>query len=144
MKTYRFLLSFLVVTFMLVSCSKEKSIERHLDRKGGKWNILSEKSEHFTNDQLVASVTVANAGTIVFDENGNVIYTQVHDGFTEMYGGTWSNTAEEIRLIIDSEVLIYVIKDESRKKMTIEHTDSYTDFEGNKEVFVQTLELEKE
>jgi len=144
MRTIKVLLPVLMILFVVASCSKEKRIERHLHKGDGKWNITEERSESYVNGTLDEVEVYPNAGSMTFDKKGSIIYTQTYEpGQEDSYGGTWTNTKDEITLIVDSEVLIFKIKEESRKEMVLEYNESYTNFEGDTEKYVMTLKMKK-
>lgn len=122
------ILSITSVVFLLAqSCSKDKRIERSLEKKDGKWNISKYTYEEYANGSLSDSETYLNAGNIVFDDNGVLIWTFIIDGDVEMFGGQWSNDDESITLIIDGDAIKFDILERSRKEMKLSAVvDTYT------------------
>jgi|TARA_R110000737_G_scaffold17480_1_gene35181 hypothetical protein len=73
MKKFNLALFSLLIVFVLVSCSKEKKIERSLYKKGGEWNINSQKFEIYNDGQLSLSNSSINSGTINFSKKGTLV-----------------------------------------------------------------------
>ena len=118
---------FLLATIILNSCSKESVIERRLARRSGKWNIELYEAKYYDNGYYVGQETYANAGYFIFDEDGTVIQTITTNGQVESTAGTWSNTKNEITFIQDGNATVWRITDDSRKSLTIEFIDYYSD-----------------
>jgi len=142
MKKINIALLSLLVVFVLASCSKEKRIEKSLYKKGGEWSVSSYKQESYTNGSLDYSDTYANAGTMDFSKSGTLVWTFTLDGYTDVYGGSWSNTEDKLTIIIDGEGIVFDIKERSRKSMMLENvqTDNYN---GISNQYKLTLEIEK-
>ena len=129
-----------LVTF---SCTKEKRIERHLSSRTGKWNIEMYKEQEYVNGSLDDEYSVADYGTFVFDEDGNVIMTFTEDGDTYTSAARWSNTKEELTFIEDGDAFVFTIKESSRKEIVLESVEEYSDGTDNyKDVL--TFELKKD
>jgi hypothetical protein len=122
------ILSITTVVFLLAqSCSKDKRIERSLEKKDGKWNINKYAYEEYTNGTLSESETYLNAGNIVFSDNGILVWTFNIDGDIETYGGQWANDDESITLIIDGDAIKFDILERSKKEMKLSGVvDTYT------------------
>ena len=145
MKSFFSPLSIFVILFIVLSgCSKDKRIENRLSSGSGKWNIELYTESSYTNNTLDYSDSYANAGNMVFDDNGTLIWTFILDGFTDVYGGSWSNSKDDITIIVDGEGLVFKIKEYSRKEIELEYTDEYT-FNGttNKDVLFMKLVKDK-
>lgn len=128
-----------IVFVGLSACSKDKRIERRLEKKDGKWNIKSMSYQYFNNNSLEDSFMFTNAGSFVFDDNGSVIYNYDYDGDSGSQSGTWSNTEDEVIMILDGEVLTMKIEEESRKEMTLNWTEEYS-ATNEKETYIFKLE----
>jgi len=125
------------------SCTKEKRIERRLSSRTGKWTIEMYKEQEYINGTLNDENTLVNYGTFVFDEDGNIIMTFTQDGDTYTSAGQWSNTKEEVTIIEDGYAYVLKIKESSRKEMTLENVEEYSDGSDNyKDVL--TFELKKD
>ncbi len=133
----------LLVTFVSASCSKEKKIERRLTRKTGKWNIEHYETQFYENGVLVESSSYHDIGYFTFDDDGTVIQTYTQGGTTYTYAGTWSNTENTITFIEDGDAAVWSIKEDSKKEMTIQLIDQYsnggTDYRDE-----YTIELERD
>lgn len=138
MKITKLLLLLSIVALGFTGCSKEKRIEKNLVRKEGKWNVQTYDYKYYYSNTYYPneSFSYSNAGNIVFEKNGTYIWTFTADGSSDISTGTWSNTADELTLIEDSDALKFKILDESRKEMKLEYTES----DGiEKEVYTLTL-----
>lgn len=130
-----------LIAFGFSSCSKEKRIERQLIKKEGKWKITSISYKYYLNNDLQQSESYANAGTMEFDKNGTVVLTFTLDGSPETFGGTWTNSKDEVTIISDGEASIMKIIDGPKKdKLTLEETEYYN---GSAEKDVYTYNLER-
>lgn len=133
-----FALSIIVVGFS--SCSKEKRIERQLIKKDGEWKITSINYKYYVNNDLQESSNYPNAGTIEFNKNGTLVMTITVDGSPEVFGGTWSNSKDEITIISDGDASIMKIIDGPKKgKIELEETEYYNGT-GEKDVYTYNLE----
>jgi len=86
-----------------ISCSKDKMMERHLEKKDGDWNIdlvtwtIVEQS---SSGQSVLNGSTANAGTFTFDNGGAGKYSyKVNDTISRAGSFTWSVSGEKASLI---------------------------------------------
>lgn len=133
-----FALSIIAVGFS--SCSKEKRIERQLIKKDGEWKITSINYKYYVNNDLQASSNYPNAGTLEFNKNGTLVMTITVDGSPEVFGGTWSNSKDEITIISDGDASIMKIIDGPKKgKIVLEETEYYNGT-GEKDVYTYNLE----
>lgn len=133
----------LLTAFVLASCSKEKRIERRLASRSGKWNIVKEDSQSYVNGVLEYSSSDANTGYITFDKDGSLVYTITDNGATESYAGTWSNTEDNLSLVVDGESAVFEIEEDDRKSMSLKMETTST-FNGDTYKDVYTMELEKD
>ncbi len=144
MKSFISSITSLVFLFIVLhGCSKDKRIENRLSSKTGKWNIELFTESSYTNNTLDYSDSYANAGNMVFDDNGTLIWTFILDGFTDVYGGSWSNSKDDITIIVDGEGLVFKIKEYSRNEIELESTDQYT-YDGITYKYVNYLKLKKD
>jgi hypothetical protein len=99
MKKYLFLS---VLILSLISCSKEKRIERQLD---GSWNIEEYLSSGYNLDGSSSyDTTVYNFGTFEFDKSSNKGSTStIFDGQTEETNFNYSITEDGKTINIKSE-----------------------------------------
>jgi hypothetical protein len=78
------LLLLLCSTIIFTNCSKDKRIERNLDKNGGKWNIdqvgweVVEQSS--SGGQTFNSGNTTDAGNFTFDKDGSGSYSYEIDG----------------------------------------------------------------
>ncbi len=97
-----FLLLLFVTIIFTTSCSKDKVMERRLDKNGGKWNIdeveweLIEQSSG--GGQTVKSGTTANAGNFTFDKGGSGSYSYEINGTTMEGDFDWKVDDQEVTI----------------------------------------------
>jgi len=122
----RNLLTIAFCALIALSCSKEKTLERHLK---GTWNI-----DKFSNDEDFAFTDV---GTVKFDKDG----TGKYDMHYEVESGgvsfevendesfKWENGDKTVSITSDDgETIVWDVDDDSKK----EQKWSYTDEDGTK------------
>lgn len=103
---------------LIAACSKEKRIENHLYKQGGVWYINSWTESGSENGIESYNYTYSNPGTFVFEKNGTGILMM--DG--DIMAFFWSNTKDQITIVIDSEGIVFDIIDDSKKKLELEFT----------------------
>lgn len=122
-----------IATLMMVvgaGCSKEKQIERRLE-KGGTWNIDNitwSKVENGGPVQNVGTGTETNAGTFTFNKDGTGSYSYKLDGQQKSGTFTWSNGTSVISATVQSgsisqQVIVYTILSQSRTKFEIQGSE---------------------
>lgn len=133
MKTKQPIKTIAIAIAMIVigaGCSKEKQIERRLE-KAGTWNIDNitwSKVENGGTGQSVGTGTETNAGTFTFNKNGTGSYSYTLDGQQKSGTFTWSNDASVISATVQSgtvsqQVIVYAILSQSRKKFEIQGSE---------------------
>lgn len=128
MKSVLKLTAFVLLTAMVSSaCSKERRIERRLSRKTGKWNIEKYEAKYYEDGYLTGEEAYSNAGYFTFDEDGTVVQVLTINGDSYTSAGTWSNSKDEITFMEDGYATVWKITEDSRKEMTLELEDSYSD-----------------
>ncbi len=136
----RFLFLFAVLSLVLTACSKEKNIERQLIKKDGKWQITVVDYKYYVNNELQSSANFPSPGTIEFNKKGTFVMTLTLNGSAEKSGGTWTNTKDNITLIVDGEVTALTINEVPKKnKMKLTETN-YDSSTGEKETLTYYLE----
>jgi len=145
MKKFNFLLIILLATTtVLSSCNKAKRIERNLWKNGGEWNIVRLVSKQTsTNSADNFEETINNYGSFNFNENGSGSYAITVDGGNDTGTLTYSNSEEELTLIIDSQARVFDIVEWKKNEMTISITENYTS-SGESITYTETMELEKQ
>jgi hypothetical protein len=143
MKKIKILPILALIFLVATACSKQKKLERTLHKKNGTWNIDSYNYNEYENNVLVSSQTYVNAGTYVFADNGTGTATFKIDGDSEVNAFTWTNTDDKITTIIDGEVIIFNVKNQSKKEMELEYLYEY-EFLGDVYKFVVLLKMTKE
>ncbi len=126
------------------SCSKEKRIEKSLEKKDGKWNVTKHVYEEYSNGILSDSETYLNAGNIVFDDNGVIIWTLIADGDVETYGGHWTNDDESVTMVIDGEAIKLNIDERSKKELKLSGVIDTYSFGGTTYEDKLILDLERD
>lgn len=142
------LLSFaLVGVGLLSSCKKENRIERNLWKKGGEWNIESfASSQTSTYEPDNFDATISNYGTITFKEDGEGNYTFTADGYTETGIFNYSNTEDELTLIIDNQARVFDIIEWEKNEMIITFEESFVENVDNNAgsgTYIETYNLKK-
>jgi len=122
----------------VAACSKEKRIENHLYKQGGVWYINSWTESGTENGIESYNYTYSNPGTFVFEKNGTGILTM--DG--DIMAFFWSNTKDQVTIVVDSEGIVFDIIDESRKKMELKYTRKEVDAGSTYEDII-TIKLDK-
>jgi len=131
MKRINFLLIVFLIagTAIFTSCKKETKIERSLWNKGGEWNVeklYNKQTSPNPDPSYNFEETIYDYGTYSFDKDGSGEYTITVDGDFEEGTFTYSNTEDELTLIIISEPLVYDILEWEKDEMTISITDNFT------------------
>ncbi len=134
----------LLMFALLISCSKEKKIERNLYRKDGLWEISNIRAELYnSSNRLLYSESYNNAGTIVFNKDGSGRATELINNRTYMYEFEWTNTDKEIFITIPNKVTErYKILDESKNSLEIQKKEPI-DNTPSSSLFVLTYRLER-
>jgi hypothetical protein len=147
-------LLFCAVLFISLSCSKDKAMERHIQKKDGVWNIdlvswtIVEQS---SSGQTVWSGSDANAGTFTFenDGSGKYFYT-VDDTITRAGTFSWTVDDEKASLIsatqsinyttfaVTQKAVAYTGTQDSKTKLTLEGSETDQSSSGNITQFVIT------
>ena len=145
MKTQRVVfLGITTLCFILLhSCSKENRIEKNLWNKGGEWNIKTVSFRQTSTNSLDNfNYAVSNAGTFVFQESGSGTITFTSAGFTEVVAFTYSNTEDNLTLIIDNEASIYDLDWEKNELELTLNESSFSD-DGDLVTVTEIFNLEK-
>lgn len=114
-----------LAVLFIASCTKEAKISKLLRRGDGKWNIESYSYQEIDSGVVTFTESYSNAGNIVFDEDGMVIWTFTTNGDTDIFSGQWSNQKEAITFNIDGETLVLNIDDKKKKKLTLSSSVTY-------------------
>lgn len=125
MKKYIRLSAIALAVLFIASCTKEAKISKLLRRGDGKWNIESYSYQEIDAGVVTYTESYSNAGNIVFDEDGMVIWTFTTNGDTDIFSGQWSNQKEAITFNIDGETLVLNIDDKKKKKLTLSSSVTY-------------------
>lgn len=147
MKTLKLFTAFLLVTLVITSCSKENRIEKNLWKKGGDWNInyysYSYGSDNPTSPIFpVETHAYDNCGSFHFGKDGSGTITFTGDGSTETAAFTYSNTENELTIIVDNVAQVYKM-DWEKNVMTISYDKPTTDPMGYNETDKETFILQK-
>jgi hypothetical protein len=144
MEKVSFLLTVLLVTTAaLTSCKKESRIEKNLWNKGGEWNIESVQSVQVsTNSADNFEETVYDYGTFEFEKDGSGNYEITVNGSNDTGTFTYSNSEDELTLIIDNQARIFEITEWEKNEMTISIVENFTS-SGESITYTETLSLKK-
>jgi hypothetical protein len=125
------------------SCSKDKSIERSIQKNDGVWNIDNvdwQVVQQSTSGQNITTGSTANAGTFTFENDGTGKYSYtVGDTITRSGSFKWSVDNEKANITyvsqsfswsgsITQKTVAYTGSTSSKTKLTLEgsETDQYT------------------
>ncbi len=111
--------SILSLILLLVSCSKEKQIARHLGKKNGEWNIEQYNSENYENGVLKSSTSAENVGSFIFDSQRVKITLEAPNVPFQKYTSAWSNTKKTLTISSVGFPLVFIIVSESKKEITL-------------------------
>lgn len=141
MKQFTKILFLFAVLFVgLSACSKEKRVERQLVKKDGEWKIASLEYRYYVSNEIQATGSYANAGKIEFGKKGTFTMTTNIGGVTEVTAGTWTNSDDEITVIVSGTGSVLKIADGPKKgKLRLEQTESYPATD-EKETYIYNLE----
>lgn len=139
-------LIFFGFALLISACSKEKRVEKWLQKGTGEWQVKTINYKFYENDTLQTDET--NDHPImkyVFDENGNFFIASYLDAdqtiINNKIGGSWSSSKDVIFLKYtggyEDELKIIEIE---KRKMSLEGITEYP----NSEKYIQTIWLEKE
>lgn len=130
---------------MLNACSKEKKVEKWLQKGVGEWEVKSENLKIYESDTLQEEYDLGGHAKLIFDENGSFLKISYEDADQTMVGaevisGKWSNTADEILIEgISGYTLTLKILEIEKKKMKLESTEIFGSLK-----FVRNYSLEKD
>jgi hypothetical protein len=143
-RTIYFIVSLLLTTTVVfTSCKKEARIEKNLSNKGGEWNIESlVASQTSTNPIDNSNETIYNYGTFTFKKDGTGSYTITVDGDFEAGTLTFSNTENELSLIINNQKRVFDIVEWEKNKMKISITENFSS-NGESISYTEILNLKK-
>ena len=110
---------------LVTACSKESRIERRIYSKEGKWNVDKYTTTEYENGAVTATGSIYDAGYFVFEKNG--VFASVIPIFPQNTSGLWSSTEDEVILIFENNGYPFKISGESRREMTLESTQVYSD-----------------
>jgi hypothetical protein len=106
-------LLFCSILLLSISCSKDKTMERHLEKKDGDWNIdlvtwtIVEQSSTAPYQRVLNGSTV-NAGTFTFDNGGTGKYSyKVNDTISRSGTFSWSVSSQKASLTSATESINY-------------------------------------
>lgn len=137
------LIVLLVTTATITSCKKENRIEKNLWNKGGEWNIESLKSVQVsTNSADNFEETVYDYGTFEFEKDGSGNYEITVNGSNDIGTFTYSNSEDELTLIIDNQARIFEIAEWGKNEMKISIVENFTS-SGESITYTETLSLKK-
>ncbi len=143
------------IIFLFVSCSKDKTIERHVQKSDGIWNIDLVDWTVVTQSgsgQSITTGTTNNAGTFTFENDGSGEYSYTV-GDTIVRTGTFNWSVDDEKVIITSvsqsfswsgsitqKAVAYIGTKPSKTKMTLEgsETEQYSGGSSNISQFVLT------
>ncbi len=138
---------FFVGTTLISSCKKEVKIEKNLWSKGGEWNVESfSSSQTSTYEPDNFDATVSSYGTFTFREDGTGSYSFSDDGYSENGTFKYSNTEDNLTLIIDSEARVFDIVEWQKNEMKITFTETFVENEENNAgsgTYIETYNLKK-
>ena len=101
MKTLKTISLFTLIFLVFGSCSKDKSLENHIDKNDGVWNIDRVDWAIVSQDnsgQKLSSGTTYNAGTFTFDK-GNGKYSYTVDTTSRSGNYTWNVSSQKVSVV---------------------------------------------
>ncbi len=122
MKKYTTIIVSFILFLGLQACSKEKQIERSLQKRDGKWNITQLTYESYANGVLIDSYIEYNNGYFIFEKDGSYIWKS-NSSFSLDPDGQWTNDASKITLKRNNYNEEYSIVESSKNKMTLRWID---------------------
>jgi hypothetical protein len=142
------------IFFLSISCSKDKSIERQIQKNDGIWNIDNVTwsiVEQSTSGQSLRSGSDANAGTFTFESDGSGKYSYTIDGTVTRSGSfTWTVDDGEASIIsatqsinystfaVTQKTVAYTGTQPSKTKLTLEGSETDQSTSGTINQFVIT------
>lgn len=127
---------------LFTSCKKETKIEKNLWNKGGEWNIERlDVKQVSTNPSDSYEETAYSYGSYTFNKDGSGSFTLTVDGGIETGTFTYSNTENQLTLIIDNSLRVFEM-DWSKNSLTISITENFTS-SGEFISYTQKLTLKK-
>jgi len=145
MRSNRFLsiIVIAVLAFGVAGCSKDKKIEKQLQKKGGVWNIdkiewTDVEQTTMPPSQIVLQGTTNNAGTFTF-KDGDASYNYTAAGETGSGTFSYSVESEEITIIyvfqntigsIYQETAVYTGEKVSKDEYFLTGSETYQDSSG--------------
>ncbi|MNJ91792.1 hypothetical protein D3C87_94470 [compost metagenome] len=112
----------LLLTTLLLACSKDKRVKRKLHFGSGKWEIVEYKRFFWSPNTVSGPNTFvcAQCGTIEFKRNGTGSISMSDPQASGGYTFSYSTTGDELTLFTDDGGLVYDITwDVNRKQMTL-------------------------
>ena len=125
--TINLALFFTLALLGLSACSKEKKIERSLQKKDGTWDVVNCHVMSYNDDgTFYGEYNYDNYATFVFHKNGKFEWFSFNTSTDPIHEGTWLNTDEELMinrpgssLIPGNEAWVFKIVKESKNEMTL-------------------------
>jgi hypothetical protein len=145
--TIKIVLLLTIGLFGLAACSKEKKIERSLQRYKGVWEVTNYHGlyyHYFEEDTAFGEYKFDNYAIFRFFNNGN--FESIGDNWQTNYEGTWMNTEDEL-IIMGEDVdyygtaKVYQITEHSGNQMTLTRTIYKNDIQWFKTI--ETLQLKR-
>jgi hypothetical protein len=141
-KNFLVVITTLFIIGLNASCKKENRIEKNLWKKGGEWSVESYSlTNTSTESECNNSFTESgpNGTILLFREDGSGLQTE--DG-VDSVAFTYSNTEDNLILIVDGEKITYDIVWE-KDKIDGSSTYSFTCSGGSAVTAVEKFTLKK-
>ncbi|MFL5730788.1 MAG: hypothetical protein ACJ75J_14970 [Cytophagaceae bacterium] len=121
-------LMLLTAITLLTACSKDKSIERQIQKKDGVWNIdnfaWNVVEQTSSPSQNIFSGSTSNAGTFTFDNNGTGKYSYtVADTIQRTGTFSWTVDNEKVSMVSATQSVNYSNYSVTQKAVTYSGAD---------------------
>jgi hypothetical protein len=120
--TKKSMLLLVIFSLGLASCSKEKRIERQLEKREGKWEIKTLHYETYNGFYTGNEENYSNTGSFEFNDDKTMVKTLVlPNAETTIKTGVWTNSEKNITVIwSDGKSSVLSIKEGPEKgKLTL-------------------------
>lgn len=125
MKKIRFFSFLTLSAIVLLSCSKDKQLNKWLERKDGKWKISVYDVVEYENGEQVDHDTANDAGTFIFDD-GDVTISLAYDNAVSSYNGHYTASAQIISYEVNGTTQVLNIDKSSKERLELSTSETYT------------------
>ncbi|MEM7036664.1 MAG: hypothetical protein AAF570_06760 [Bacteroidota bacterium] len=110
MKSFKALVAFALVAFVMVSCAK---VEKILPKNDGLWNVTTLNVKTYVDGTLDSDTTYNNNGTMMFSEDGTGVITDAADS-TSTFAWAANDDNDMVTITQDGLAVTYEVV-ESKK-----------------------------